>query len=66
MTTDSPTPPRTLACARCGAAFACNLAGGCWCADEAFRLPMPTEAGADCLCPACLRRMAQQQQQQQQ
>jgi hypothetical protein len=27
---------------------------------------MPTEAGADCLCPTCLRRMAQEQQQEQQ
>jgi hypothetical protein len=66
MTTASPIPPRTLACARCGATFDCNLAGGCWCNDETFRLPMPTEAAADCLCPTCLRRMAQEQQQQQQ
>jgi len=58
--------PRRLACARCGAEFSCNLAGGCWCNDETFRLPMPTSADADCLCPDCLRRMAQEQQQQQQ
>ena len=49
MTTASPIPPRTLACARCGATFDCNLAGGCWCNDETFRLPMPTAAAADCL-----------------
>lgn len=51
--------PRSLACARCGAVFECRPAGDCWCADEAFRLPLPV-AGADedCLCPACLRAKA--------
>jgi hypothetical protein len=58
--------PRRLACARCGAEFSCNPAGGCWCADEAYRVPMPTAANADCLCPDCLRRLAHEQQQQQQ
>jgi hypothetical protein len=49
---------RRLACARCGAAFECGTggrAGGCWCMDEASRLPLPEAAGTDCLCPACLR-----------
>lgn len=63
MTTASPSP-RRLACARCGAAFDCSLGGGCWCADEPYRVPMPAVVGEDCLCPACLRRVAQEQQQQ--
>jgi hypothetical protein len=57
MTHPSPastTQPRALACPRCGTAFTCDLSGRCWCADEAARLPMPTE-GEDCLCPNCLR-----------
>jgi len=59
MSAASPAPqPRRLACARCGAEFSCNLAGGCWCDDEAFRLPLPTSADADCLCPTCLRKAA--------
>jgi hypothetical protein len=49
--------PRKLACARCGAAFDCNLEGGCWCAAEPYRLPM-LDAAQDCLCPACLRKAA--------
>ena len=54
-------PSRTLACARCGAKFECAPAGGCWGAAEPYRLPL-TEAGVseDCLCPACLRRAAEQ------
>jgi 1-acyl-sn-glycerol-3-phosphate acyltransferase len=50
---------RALACARCGAAFTCDLSGQCWCATETARLPMPAE-GEDCLCPACLRAAAAQ------
>ncbi|TKW75870.1 MAG: hypothetical protein DI543_22040 [Bradyrhizobium icense] len=57
--TESPSP-RRLACSACGNEFSCNLAGGCWCADEAFRLPMPTDA-SDCLCPECLRKLAAKQ-----
>jgi hypothetical protein len=53
--------PRRLACSGCGVEFDCNLAGGCWCTEEAFRLPMPTVA-TDCLCPNCLRKMAAGQQ----
>jgi hypothetical protein len=52
------TPPRRLACARCGTVFDCSLGGGCWCAAEPYRLPMPDEAAADCLCPDCLRAKA--------
>ncbi|WGS20118.1 MULTISPECIES: cysteine-rich CWC family protein [unclassified Bradyrhizobium] len=51
--------PRRLACAKCGTEFSCALGGPCWCSDESFRLPMPTEGG-DCLCPACLRQLAEQ------
>jgi hypothetical protein len=53
---DNPAP-RRLTCASCGTEFSCNLAGGCWCADESFRLPLPADAG-DCLCPDCLRKLA--------
>jgi hypothetical protein len=51
---------RSLTCGRCGTVFECRLGGDCWCAAEPVRLPMP-EAGAgdDCICPACLRAMAQ-------
>ncbi|MBI1202076.1 MAG: hypothetical protein GC182_06150 [Rhodopseudomonas sp.] len=57
------TATRQLTCARCGAAFGCNLAGGCWCDAEPYRLPLPTQAAQDCLCPTCLRQMAQEQAQ---
>ncbi|MBX9777592.1 MAG: hypothetical protein K2Y71_24700 [Xanthobacteraceae bacterium] len=50
--------PRRLACARCGAAFDCRLGGGCWCAAEPYRLPMPAADAEDCLCPACLKAAA--------
>jgi len=49
---------RRLACARCGTGFDCRLGGGCWCAAEPTRLPMPDSAAEDCLCPACLRAKA--------
>ena len=53
------TPPRQLACARCGTTFDCSLEGGCWCAKEPYRLPISDAATAeDCLCPACLRQAA--------
>ena len=39
-----PNAARRLACARCGTAFDCSLGGGCWCADEPYRLPMPDSA----------------------
>jgi len=56
-----PSPVRRLACARCGAAFDCGSGGrdgGCWCADEDVRMPMPGATGGDCLCPECLRAAA--------
>jgi hypothetical protein len=46
--------PARAACARCGAAFACDPAGACWCAALPRKLKVPTEAGATCLCPRCL------------
>jgi hypothetical protein len=49
-------PPR-IACARCGAPFACEPAGDCWCKHEPARLPMPT-ANEGCLCLDCLRKTA--------
>jgi hypothetical protein len=53
--------PRQLACARCGTVFECSLEGGCWCATEPYRLPLPTakSADTDCLCPDCLRKAAE-------
>jgi hypothetical protein len=45
------------ACARCGATFACEPAGDCWCKHEPVRLPMPA-AGEGCLCVDCLRKAA--------
>jgi hypothetical protein len=54
-------PARRIACARCGAAFACGTGGrdgGCWCGEEVTRLPLPASSTADCLCPTCLRAVA--------
>jgi Cysteine-rich CWC len=57
---------RPLACERCGAEFTCgrDSAAGCWCAAEPYRLPMPAPGKAgtsgDCLCPSCLRALAQE------
>ncbi len=61
--TDSILPLRRLACTRCGTSFECGTgsgssAGACWCMDEAYRMPMPDAAAADCLCPTCLRAAA--------
>jgi hypothetical protein len=41
-------------CTRCGAGFACDPAGACWCAALPRKLKLPTEADARCLCPRCL------------
>ncbi|PDT75902.1 cysteine-rich CWC family protein [Bradyrhizobium sp. C9] len=54
------TSPRQLACTACGSEFSCSLTGSCWCSDESFRLPIPVDGG-DCLCPSCLRKLAEQQ-----
>jgi hypothetical protein len=49
--------PSRVACARCGATFACEPAGDCWCKHEPVRLPMPA-ADEGCLCADCLRKAA--------
>ena len=49
--------PRRIACSACGTELTCSLTGSCWCAEEPARLPMPG-TGEDCLCRACLRKMA--------
>ncbi|MFA6542981.1 MAG: cysteine-rich CWC family protein [Limisphaerales bacterium] len=49
-------------CSACGAEFQCLAhCGGntCWC-NELPHIPMPTDAAADCLCPACLRTRVEQ------
>jgi hypothetical protein len=40
-------------CPRCGARFACDPDGDCWCKAEPPRRPVPGAAAA-CLCPRCL------------
>jgi hypothetical protein len=47
-------------CARCGAAFRCGIgdAGGCWCAQLPAVPRERLDAGAGCLCPACLAVLA--------
>ncbi|MDC7704511.1 cysteine-rich CWC family protein [Vogesella indigofera] len=54
-----PLPLRELNCRRCGQAFQCGTGGdngGCWC----MALPplASADGGGDCLCPACLQRLA--------
>jgi hypothetical protein len=58
MQPQTASPPRKLSCARCGTPFECALDGDCWCAAEPYKLPMPSGATEDCLCPACLRQAA--------
>jgi hypothetical protein len=59
------TAERRIACERCGQKFSCarHNPAGCWCVAEPYRLPMPLPADAgsfdDCLCPTCLRTVAQ-------
>jgi len=67
MTKIPGTGSRSLTCGRCGASFGCTNdgpRGSCWCSDEAFKLPVPLPAGfgpyADCLCPTCLRAIAEE------
>jgi hypothetical protein len=54
--TDKPTVRQTT-CSRCGTVFGCGVeTGGCWCAAEPYRLPMPApHENETCWCPACLR-----------
>ena len=43
---ENPVPTsRRLACAGCGTEFGCNLSGPCWCMEEQFRMPMPSDGG---------------------
>jgi hypothetical protein len=49
--------PRRAVCARCGASFACDPGGDCWCLYVDVRLPMPV-AGETCRCAECLRAAA--------
>jgi hypothetical protein len=44
-------------CVRCGAQFTCGRdeQSGCWCAALPPLPALAVIAGADCLCPACLR-----------
>jgi hypothetical protein len=49
---------RTVVCPVCGKRFTCRPGGECWCAAEPFRLPLPAEPAAGCLCPDCLRAAA--------
>ena len=58
---DKPATAATLRCTKCGADFACDPAGACWCKDEAFKMPMPASETESCLCPNCLRAMAEEQ-----
>jgi hypothetical protein len=66
--TENP-PSRRLACSACGTVFTCSPQGGCWCAEEDVRLPMPVAGqdfedqdfeDQDCLCRDCLRKAAEQ------
>ena len=48
-------------CLKCGAAFDCGGLLGCWCRDvklDAAQLSALQENYADCLCPACLKAIA--------
>ncbi len=58
---------RETRCERCGTTFGCaNLGepGSCWCSLASFRLPVPLPEGVgpfeDCLCPGCLRAVAEE------
>ena len=50
---------RKIKCERCNAEFGCTLGGPCWCDEEPFKLPLPSEGSPpDCLCPSCLKACA--------
>lgn len=61
MTNRTESAARALACSCCGTEFTCNLSDTCWCMEEPYRLPTPTQDGGDCLCPDCLRNLAAEQ-----
>ena len=56
-------PSETDRCPRCDAAFGCGIGtGGCWCAEVTLTPERQAELAArfeGCLCPACLRELAQ-------
>src|SRR5579884_2374949 len=57
---DSPGCKRTKRCPACGTEFTC-CAGGCWCDEVSLSqdaLQRLQQTHADCLCPACLHRVA--------
>jgi hypothetical protein len=48
-------------CSRCGEVFLCKQEVGCWCANmrvDSAVLAQLRERFADCLCEACLRKLA--------
>jgi hypothetical protein len=48
-------------CPRCGESFQCKQGAGCWCASMRVESAMLGELRAryaDCLCEACLRKLA--------
>jgi hypothetical protein len=53
---------RGLTCAACGTGFTCDPSGACWCMEESVRLPLPVAGRErqfqDCLCRACLIKLA--------
>ena len=52
-------------CARCGERFRCKQEAGCWCASLHVEPAMLSELRAryvDCLCEACLRKLAARQE----
>jgi hypothetical protein len=52
-----------IVCERCGQQFGCSRDRiiDCWCVAQPYQLPLPPEAGnfGDCLCPSCLRSVAE-------
>ncbi len=46
---------KRLRCEFCGAEFACNPEGDCWCKHVPAVLPVP-DAGASCICPCQLKK----------
>jgi len=54
---------RQLMCESCGAAFACDPGGSCWCFEVTERLPLPKTGQSqfkDCLCAQCLATLARE------